>query len=135
MKHLEDKDLTNLLDFRAKYYEQIKEIKKLKEIDDTNMAIIRKYIQEIKQLKEDNKMYQNSEELFILEIKQLKEELEDKSTALLIEIQTGKDLFKKLEKIKELAKVFQKEEWGDCRYIRKIICSKLNKILDSQEKE
>ena len=113
MKHLEDKDLTNLLDFRAKYYEQIKEIKKLKEIDDTNMAIIRKYIQEIKQLKE---------------------ELEDKSTALLIEIQTGKDLFKKLEKIKELAKVFQKEEWGDCRYIRKIICSKLNKILDSQEK-
>ena len=44
-------------------------------------------------------------------------------------------LREKLEQIKELAKVFQREEWGDCRYIRKIICGKLNKILDSQEKE
>ena len=41
----------------------------------------------------------------------------------------------KLEKIKELAKVFQREEWGDCRYIRNIICGKLNAILNSQEKE
>ena len=44
-------------------------------------------------------------------------------------------LREKLEQIKELAKVFQREEWGDCRYIRKIICGKLNEILTSQEKD
>ena len=44
-------------------------------------------------------------------------------------------LTEKLEQIKELSKVFQREEWGDCRYIRKMICGKLNAILASQEKE
>ena len=42
---------------------------------------------------------------------------------------------KKLEKIQELSKVYQREEWGDCRYIRKKICGELNTILNSQEKE
>ena len=41
----------------------------------------------------------------------------------------------KLEKVKELAKVYQREEWGDCRYIRKVICGKLKEILASHEKK
>ena len=49
--------------------------------------------------------------------------------------QENKRFKQKLEKVKELAKVFQREEWGDCRYIRNIICGKLNAILNSQEKE
>ena len=49
--------------------------------------------------------------------------------------QENKRLKQKLEKVKELAKVFQREEWGDCRYIRKMICGKLNAILALQEKE
>ena len=49
--------------------------------------------------------------------------------------QDNNNLKQKIEKVKELAKEFQREEWEDCRYIRKMICGKLNKILDSQEKE
>ena len=86
-------------------------------------------------LEQDVKKYRimNNEKNF--EIKQLKSDLELKVMDYKEARKQIYDLKQKLEKVKELAKVFQREEWGDCRYIRKIICGKLNKILDSQEKE
>ena len=70
--------------------------------------------QENKQIKEDNELFDSELKIYF------KEALKNKQ---------------KLEKIKELSKVYQREDWGDCRYIRKIICEKLNEILDSQEKD
>ena len=66
---------------------------------------------------------------------QLKKELEIAKGTPNKTLLENMNLKQKLEKVKELAKVFQREEWGDCRYIRKMICGKLNAILASQEKE
>ena len=63
------------------------------------------------------------------ENKKLKEELLDTSTALLIEIQTGKELFKKLEKIKEIA-IQSHDHWTGTTFV-----ATLKEILASQEKE
>ena len=80
-----------------------------------------KWVHGFEELEKENKQLTKDNELLNSELKiYFKEALKNKQ---------------KLEKIKELSKVFQREGWGDCRYIRKIICEKLNEILDSQEKD
>ena len=63
------------------------------------------------------------------ENKRLKGEVKEITASCDLWFKDAQNLKQKLEKIKELAKVFQREEWGDCRYIRKIICGKLKEIL------